>query len=136
MLVSILKRVTQRARNKSTACGSVNAAKLTKSACDQAATDPDVVCITPAMILGSGLKTFSDRFPARTHDVGICEQHAATLAAGMACTGERPVLALYSTFAQRTYDQLVHDIALQKHADTALYRQGWHRGSGRSDARG
>ncbi|MGB5103205.1 MAG: 1-deoxy-D-xylulose-5-phosphate synthase [Steroidobacteraceae bacterium] len=82
--------------------------------CDMAARDPRVVGITPAMREGSGLVEFSKRFPERYHDVAIAEQHAVTLAAGMACEGARPVVAIYSTFLQRAYDQLIHDVALQK----------------------
>jgi len=81
--------------------------------CDTAASDEAVVAITPAMREGSGLVDFAERFPDRYFDVGIAEQHALTLAAGMACEGLRPVVAIYSTFLQRGYDQLIHDIALQ-----------------------
>ena len=81
--------------------------------CDMAAEDEKLVAITPAMREGSGLVDFSDQFPQRYHDVGIAEQHAVTLAAGMACEGIKPVVAIYSTFLQRAYDQLVHDVALQ-----------------------
>jgi 1-deoxy-D-xylulose-5-phosphate synthase len=81
--------------------------------CDAAERSPELVAITPAMREGSGLVEFSQRFPDRYHDVGIAEQHAVTLAAGMACEGARPVVAIYSTFLQRAYDQLVHDVALQ-----------------------
>ena len=81
--------------------------------CDMAARDPRVVGITPAMREGSGLVEFSKRFPDRYFDVAIAEQHAVTLAAGMACEGARPVVAIYSTFLQRAYDQLIHDVALQ-----------------------
>jgi 1-deoxy-D-xylulose-5-phosphate synthase len=82
--------------------------------CDMAAADERLVAITPAMREGSGLVEFSQRFPARYHDVGIAEQHAVTLAAGMACEGIKPVVAIYSTFLQRAYDQLIHDVAIQK----------------------
>ena len=82
--------------------------------CDMAAQDPRLVGITPAMREGSGLVAFSQRFPERYHDVGIAEQHAVTLAAGLACEGLKPVVAIYSTFLQRAYDQLIHDVALQK----------------------
>jgi 1-deoxy-D-xylulose-5-phosphate synthase len=75
--------------------------------------DPDVVAITPAMREGSGLVAFEQRFPDRFFDVGIAEQHALTFAAGLACEGFRPVVAIYSTFLQRAYDQLIHDIAIQ-----------------------
>ncbi len=81
--------------------------------CDMAAADPKLVGITPAMREGSGLLRFSQRYPNRYYDVGIAEQHAVTFAAGLACEGLRPVLAIYSTFLQRGYDQLVHDVALQ-----------------------
>ncbi len=81
--------------------------------CDMAAADPRCVGITPAMCEGSGMVKFSEQFPERYHDVAIAEQHALTLAAGMACEGQKPVVAIYSTFLQRAYDQLVHDIALQ-----------------------
>ncbi|HMW17617.1 MAG TPA: 1-deoxy-D-xylulose-5-phosphate synthase [Accumulibacter sp.] len=82
--------------------------------CDMAEADSRLVGITPAMREGSGLLAFSERFPRRYFDVGIAEQHAVTFAAGLACEGLRPVLAIYSTFLQRGYDQLVHDVALQK----------------------
>jgi 1-deoxy-D-xylulose-5-phosphate synthase len=81
--------------------------------CDAAAADGRLVGITPAMCEGSGLSRFAERFPDRYFDVGIAEQHALTLAAGMACDGLKPVVAIYSTFLQRAYDQLVHDICLQ-----------------------
>ncbi|MGQ0621108.1 MAG: 1-deoxy-D-xylulose-5-phosphate synthase [Panacagrimonas sp.] len=81
--------------------------------CEAAAKDPRVIGITPAMREGSGLVTFAQRFPDRYHDVGIAEQHAVTLSAGLACEGLRPVCAIYSTFLQRAYDQLIHDVALQ-----------------------
>jgi len=81
--------------------------------CDMAATDDQLMAITPAMREGSGLVRFSREFPARYFDVAIAEQHAVTLAAGMACEGAKPVLAIYSTFLQRGYDQLIHDVALQ-----------------------
>jgi 1-deoxy-D-xylulose-5-phosphate synthase len=81
--------------------------------CDMAALDQRVVAITPAMREGSGLVEFEKRFPDRYFDVGIAEQHAVTLAAGLACEGAKPVVAIYSTFLQRGYDQLIHDVALQ-----------------------
>lgn len=81
--------------------------------CDMAAADPRLVAITPAMGEGSGMIRFSERYPERYFDVGIAEQHAATFAAGLACEGLKPVLAIYSTFLQRAYDQVLHDIALQ-----------------------
>ena len=81
--------------------------------CDMAAADKRLVGITPAMREGSGMVGFADRFPARYFDVGIAEQHAVTFAAGLACDGMKPVVAIYSTFLQRAYDQLIHDVALQ-----------------------
>jgi 1-deoxy-D-xylulose-5-phosphate synthase len=81
--------------------------------CDMAAADPKLVAITPAMGEGSGMVRFAERFPERYFDVGIAEQHAVTFAAGLACEGLRPVVAIYSTFLQRGYDQLIHDVALQ-----------------------
>jgi 1-deoxy-D-xylulose-5-phosphate synthase len=81
--------------------------------CDMAAKDPRLVGITPAMREGSGMVEFSQRFASRYHDVGIAEQHAVTFAAGLACEGFKPVVAIYSTFLQRAYDQLIHDVALQ-----------------------
>ncbi len=80
---------------------------------DMAAEDPRLVGVTPAMCEGSGLVEFSRQYPQRYFDVGIAEQHALTFAAGLACAGSRPVVAIYSTFLQRAYDQLIHDIALQ-----------------------
>ncbi|MEM7377668.1 MAG: 1-deoxy-D-xylulose-5-phosphate synthase, partial [Pseudomonadota bacterium] len=82
--------------------------------CDQAAADPRLVGITPAMREGSGMVEFEKRFPARYFDVAIAEQHAVTFAAGLACEGQKPVVAIYSTFLQRAYDQLIHDVALQQ----------------------
>jgi 1-deoxy-D-xylulose-5-phosphate synthase len=81
--------------------------------CDMAAADDRLWGITPAMREGSGLVDFSERFPERYLDVGIAEQHAVTLAAGLACEGQKPVVAIYSSFLQRGYDQLIHDVALQ-----------------------
>lgn len=81
--------------------------------CDMAAADSRLVSITPAMREGSGLVRFSQEFPRRYFDVGIAEQHAVTFAAGLACEGVKPVVAIYSTFLQRAYDQVVHDVALQ-----------------------
>jgi len=81
--------------------------------CDMAAHDPRLMGITPAMKEGSDLVAFSEQYPARYFDVAIAEQHAVTLAAGMACAGLKPVVAIYSTFLQRAYDQLIHDVALQ-----------------------
>ncbi len=81
--------------------------------CDQAEVDSRLVGITPAMREGSGLVEFEQRFPKRYHDVGIAEQHAVTFAAGLACEGLKPVVAIYSTFLQRGYDQLIHDVAIQ-----------------------
>ena len=99
--------------------------------CDMAEQDPRVVGITPAMREGSGLVEFSKRFPERYFDVAIAEQHAVTLAAGMACEGLRPVVAIYSTFLQRAYDQLIHDVALQNLPVTfAIDRAGLVGGDG------
>jgi 1-deoxy-D-xylulose-5-phosphate synthase len=81
--------------------------------CDMAAHDPRLVGITPAMREGSGMVEFQKRFPGRYYDVGIAEQHAVTFAAGLACEDLKPVLAIYSTFLQRGYDQLIHDVAIQ-----------------------
>ncbi|MBU0689395.1 MAG: 1-deoxy-D-xylulose-5-phosphate synthase [Gammaproteobacteria bacterium] len=81
--------------------------------CDMAAADGKLVAITPAMCEGSGMAEFSEKYPDRYFDVGIAEQHALTFAAGMACEGSKPVVAIYSTFLQRAYDQLIHDIAIQ-----------------------
>ena len=81
--------------------------------CDMAEKDPRLVGITPAMREGSGLVEFEARFPERYFDVGIAEQHAVTFAAGLACEGLKPVVAIYSTFLQRAYDQLIHDVAIQ-----------------------
>ena len=81
--------------------------------CDMAAADARLVAITPAMREGSGLVRFSQEYPDRHFDVAIAEQHAVTLAAGLACEGMKPVVAIYSTFLQRAYDQLIHDVALQ-----------------------
>ncbi len=81
--------------------------------CDMAEADERLVGITPAMREGSGMVEFHRRFPKRYHDVGIAEQHAVTFAAGLACEGLKPVVAIYSTFLQRGYDQLIHDVALQ-----------------------
>jgi len=82
--------------------------------CDMASREPRLVAITPAMREGSGMVEYSERFPERYFDVGIAEQHAVTFAAGLACEGMKPVLAIYSTFLQRGYDQLIHDVAIQK----------------------
>ncbi|MCK0153496.1 1-deoxy-D-xylulose-5-phosphate synthase [Alcanivorax sp. S6407] len=81
--------------------------------CDMAAEDKRLVGITPAMCEGSGMVAFSEQYPDRFHDVAICEQHAVTLAGGLACEEQKPVVAIYSTFLQRGYDQLIHDVALQ-----------------------
>src|SRR5712672_3124041 len=81
--------------------------------CDMAALDPRLVAITPAMREGSGMVRYSEQFPERYFDVGIAEQHAVTFAAGLACEGMKPVVAIYSTFLQRGYDQLIHDVAIQ-----------------------
>lgn len=81
--------------------------------CDRAAFDSKLIAVTPAMCEGSGMVPFSKEFPERYFDVGIAEQHAITFAAGLACEGKKPVVAIYSTFLQRGYDQLIHDVALQ-----------------------
>jgi len=81
--------------------------------CDMASEHPELIAITPAMSEGSGMVEFAERFPQQFHDVAIAEQHAVTLAAGIACEGKKPVVAIYSTFLQRAYDQLIHDVALQ-----------------------
>jgi 1-deoxy-D-xylulose-5-phosphate synthase len=81
--------------------------------CDMASQDDRLVGITPAMCEGSGMVEFARQYPQRFYDVAIAEQHAVTLAAGMACEGQKPVVAIYSTFLQRAYDQLIHDVALQ-----------------------
>ena len=81
--------------------------------CEMAERDPRLMAITPAMREGSGMVEYSERFPKRYFDVGIAEQHAVTFAAGLACEGMRPVVAIYSTFLQRGYDQLIHDVAIQ-----------------------
>ena len=81
--------------------------------CDTAAQDPLLAAITPAMGAGSGMDKFAEQFPNQFHDVAIAEQHSVTLAAGMACDGLKPVVAIYSTFLQRAYDQLIHDVAIQ-----------------------
>lgn len=81
--------------------------------CDMAAQDDKLIAITPAMCEGSGMVEFAQQYPKRFHDVAIAEQHAVTFAAGLACDGCKPVVAIYSTFLQRAYDQLVHDVALQ-----------------------
>ena len=99
--------------------------------CDMAEADLRVVGITPAMREGSGMVEYSRRFPSRYFDVAIAEQHAVTLAAGMACDGLRPVVAIYSSFLQRAYDQLIHDVALQNLPVTfALDRAGLVGGDG------
>jgi 1-deoxy-D-xylulose-5-phosphate synthase len=93
--------------------------------CDMAAADDRLVAITPAMREGSGMVEFHNRFPNRYFDVGIAEQHAVTFAAGIACEGLKPVVAIYSTFLQRAYDQLIHDVAIQNLPVTfALDRAG------------
>jgi 1-deoxy-D-xylulose-5-phosphate synthase len=93
--------------------------------CDMAAADERLMAITPAMREGSGMVEFHKRYPARYFDVGIAEQHAVTFAAGLACEGLKPVVAIYSTFLQRAYDQLIHDVAIQNLPVTfALDRAG------------
>jgi 1-deoxy-D-xylulose-5-phosphate synthase len=105
---------------KKAAIGAVDAPKKLKYQdvfgqwlCDMAAQDKKLIGITPAMCEGSGMVEFARDYPERFYDVAIAEQHAVTLAAGMACEGQKPVVAIYSTFLQRAYDQLVHDVALQ-----------------------
>ena len=99
--------------------------------CDMARADERLVAVTPAMREGSGMVRYSEEFPGRYFDVGIAEQHAVTFAAGMACEGLRPVLAIYSTFLQRGYDQLIHDVAIQNLPVTfALDRGGLVGGDG------
>jgi 1-deoxy-D-xylulose-5-phosphate synthase len=93
--------------------------------CDMAAQDPRLIGITPAMREGSGMVRFAQEFPRRYYDVGIAEQHAITFAAGLACEGLKPVVAIYSTFLQRAYDQLIHDVCIQNLPVTlALDRAG------------
>jgi 1-deoxy-D-xylulose-5-phosphate synthase len=99
--------------------------------CDMAAADPRLVAITPAMREGSGMVKYSERYPGRYFDVGIAEQHSVTFAAGLACEGLRPVVAIYSTFLQRGYDQLIHDVAIQNlPVSFALDRGGLVGGDG------
>jgi len=99
--------------------------------CDMAAADARVLAITPAMREGSGMVRYSEQFPGRYYDVGIAEQHSVTFAAGLACEGLRPVVAIYSTFLQRGYDQLIHDVAIQNLPVTfALDRGGLVGGDG------
>ncbi|MDZ7845500.1 MAG: transketolase C-terminal domain-containing protein [Owenweeksia sp.] len=87
---------------------------LAQTLMELAESDEHIVAITPAMLSGSGLHKFAARFPQRCFDVGIAEQHAVTMAAGLAADGFKPVVHLYSTFAQRAYDQIIHDVVLQK----------------------
>ena len=97
-----------------------------KALLEAAEEDADVVAITAAMPDGTGLRTFGEKYPTRFFDVGIAEQHATTFAAGLAAAGRKPVLALYSTFAQRAYDQILHDVCLQNlHVVFALDRAGF-----------
>ena len=96
-----------------------------KAICQMAEKDPRVVAITAAMGEGTGLDEFSKRFPERFYDVGIAEQHAVTFATGLACEGMRPVVAIYSTFLQRAFDQIMHDTCLMRAPVTfALDRGG------------
>ncbi|MEJ1355311.1 MAG: 1-deoxy-D-xylulose-5-phosphate synthase [Candidatus Sedimenticola sp. (ex Thyasira tokunagai)] len=99
--------------NGKAACGPTYTQVFGGWLCDAAADDSRLVAITPAMCEGSGMVEFSHRFPGRYYDVGIAEQHAVTFAAGLACDGVKPVVAIYSSFLQRAYDQLIHDVALQ-----------------------
>src|SRR3982750_808090 len=97
--------------------------------------DKRLVGVTPAMREGSGMVEFEKRFPSRYHDVGIAEQHAVTFAAGLACEGLKPVVAIYSTFLQRAYDQLLHDVAIQNLPVVfALDRAGLVGGDGATHA--
>ncbi|MEO8719386.1 MAG: 1-deoxy-D-xylulose-5-phosphate synthase [Burkholderiales bacterium] len=99
--------------------------------CDMAAADARLVAVTPAMREGSGMVAYSEKFPERYFDVGIAEQHSVSFAAGMACEGMRPVVAIYSTFLQRGYDQMIHDVAIQNLPVTfALDRGGLVGGDG------
>lgn len=99
--------------------------------CDMAAIDPDLIAITPAMAEGSGMVAYAKKFSDRYFDVGIAEQHSVTLAAGMACMGKKPVVAIYSTFLQRAYDQLIHDVCLENlNVTFALDRAGIVGGDG------
>src|SRR5512139_3523935 len=108
---------------------------FSKWLCDMAAADGRLIGITPAMREGSGLVEFSEQFPDRYYDVGIAEQHAVTLAAGLACEGLKPVVAIYSSFLQRAYDQLIHDVALQNLPVVfALDRAGLVGGDGATHA--
>lgn len=113
-------QIKYHAIGKSTASGASTQATAPKYAdvfgqwlCDEAAQDHRLLAITPAMCEGSGMVKFAQQYPDRYFDVAIAEQHAVTLAAGMACEGLKPVVAIYSTFLQRGYDQLIHDVALQ-----------------------
>lgn len=111
--VSSFDTSTGEAKNKSSSTSPTFTQVFSDWLCDMAEEDDRLVGITPAMREGSGLVKFSEKFPKRYFDVGIAEQHAVTLAAGMACDGLKPVVAIYSTFLQRAYDQLIHDVALQ-----------------------
>lgn len=103
--------------------------------CDMAAIDDKLIAITPAMCEGSGMVRFANTFPERYFDVAIAEQHSVTVAAGMACEGKKPVVAIYSTFLQRAYDQLIHDVALQNLDVTfAIDRAGLVGGDGPTHA--
>ncbi len=108
----MITRAARSSRNKS--AGPTYSQVFGEWLCDMAELDSRFVGITPAMREGSGLVEFEKRFPERYFDVAIAEQHAVTLAAGLACDGMRPVVAIYSTFLQRGYDQLIHDVALQR----------------------
>ncbi|MCC5887644.1 MAG: 1-deoxy-D-xylulose-5-phosphate synthase [Gammaproteobacteria bacterium] len=108
-----LTKIEPRGRNEPAPSGPKYCNLFGQWLLDTAERDPRLVGITPAMREGSDLVAFSERFPERYHDVAIAEQHAVTLAAGLACGGAKPVVAIYSTFLQRAYDQLVHDVALQ-----------------------
>ena len=98
---------------------------LEKQLFELAEQNDKIVGITPAMLTGSSLKLMLEKFPNRTFDVGIAEQHAVTLSAGMATQGIIPFCNVYSTFLQRAYDQIIHDVALQKFTCYFLFRQSW-----------
>ena len=97
---------------------------LAQALCEEMERDPHLVAITAAMLEGTGLIQAKQRFPDRTYDVGIAEQHAVTFAAGLACRGVRPVVAIYSTFLQRAFDQIIHDVALQRLPVTLVLDRG------------
>ncbi len=112
--VTPFKIETGEPKSKSTSSSPTYTQVFGQWLCDMAEQDERLVGITPAMCEGSGMVEFAKRFPKRFYDVGIAEQHAVTLAAGFACEGIKPIMAIYSTFLQRGYDQLIHDVALQE----------------------